>query len=102
MYEAYTHQSVDRDSTAWGVAMGNCNFVRLFALAVAKAGNNLTSDAPERRPCRASGPFAVAQWGDRVVPSRQVRLHGLRSPQHWDTALQLHRARRSVPSDTKY
>ena len=43
VYEAYTHQKLNRDSVAWGVAMGNCNFVDLFVRAAAKAGNNLNS-----------------------------------------------------------
>jgi ABC-type branched-subunit amino acid transport system substrate-binding protein len=84
VYEAYTHQSLPRDSTPWGVAMGNCNFVRLFALATAKAGSNLTS-AGLSQALQSLGPVEVAQWGPGSYrPGKFGFMDSIR-PQHWDS-----------------
>jgi len=84
VYEAYTGQKLDRDSVAWGVAMGNCNFLRLLSLAVAKAGNELTSRNLSRT-MQSLGPVEVAQWGDGSYrPGKFGFIDSIR-PQHWDS-----------------
>jgi ABC-type branched-subunit amino acid transport system substrate-binding protein len=84
VYEAFTHTSLPRDSTPWGVAMGNCNFVRLFSLAAAKAGSNLTS-AGLSQALQSLGRVEVAQWGDGSYrPGKYGFMDSVR-PQHWDS-----------------
>jgi hypothetical protein len=84
VYEAYTHQKLNRDSTPWGVAMGNCNFLDLFVRAAAKPANNLNSrtlsDALQNL-----GRVEVAQWGDGSFrPGKFGFIDSIRT-QHWDT-----------------
>jgi ABC-type branched-subunit amino acid transport system substrate-binding protein len=84
VYEAYTHQKLDRDSTPWGVAMGNCNFVDLFARAAAKTGNNLNSRALSAA-FQGLGRVEVAQWGDGSFRPGKFGYFDSIRPQHWDT-----------------
>ena len=84
VYEASTHQHLDRDSTAWGVAMGACNFVHLFALAVGKEGNTLTSDALSAA-LQSLGTVPVAQWvTGSFRPGKFGFMDSIRQ-QHWDS-----------------
>ena len=84
VYEAYTHQKLNRDSVAWGVAMGNCNFVDLFVRAAAKAGNNLNSRALSGA-LQGLGRVEVAQWGDGSFRPGKFGFFDSIRPQHWDS-----------------
>jgi hypothetical protein len=64
--------------------MGNCNFVRLFSQAAAKAGSNLTS-AGLSQALQSLGPVEVAQWGPGSYrPGKFGFMDSIR-PQHWDS-----------------
>jgi len=84
VYEASTHQRLDRDSTAWGVAMGACNFVHLFALAVGKEGNTLTSDALSAA-LQSLGSVPVAQWVTGSFRPGKFGFMDSTRQQHWDS-----------------
>ena len=84
VYEAYTHQKLDRDSVAWGVAMGNCNFVDLFARAGARAGANLNSRGLSQA-LQNLGRVEVAQWGDGSFRPGKFGFFDSIRPQHWDS-----------------
>jgi ABC-type branched-subunit amino acid transport system substrate-binding protein len=84
VYEAYNHQKLNRDSTPWGVAMGNCNFVDFFARAAAKAENNLNSRGLSQA-LQNLGRVEVAQWGDGSFRPGKFGFFDSIRPQHWDS-----------------